>query len=413
MKKFISNLRTFLIIIVLLNFLFSSFSQDDYYPFPQTGAKWTVLHTKVGGDFWETREYKTADTITIENTLYRLLVYSCLENHYYAFREENKQIFFYIPDIGEVLMYDFNLNVGDTIFYDIALSGDFKIANSKCKHCDDFYSIRNEYVNYKHYQVVESIDKIVLADGSERKRFSLNCDIWIEGIGSIAKQGPLGPIALKFALCGDKYHFTCLRENENIIYLSPKCTDCLCGNTCEPVEDFAAEKCNNNCVLLSWSKHNSDLQVKKYTIFRNNEILSVTTDTTYMDENLPIGEYEYYVVTHYDNDCVSDSSNHVREKVEVGIEPITNYELQITLYPNPTTGELRITNRSHVSGKLSEANYELRVEKIEIFDIYGRKVLEPSLTVLWSYDLTVLQPGIYFVKIQTENGVVAKKLVKM
>ena len=98
---------------------------------------------------------------------------------------------------------------------------------------------------------------------------------------------------------------------------------------------------------------------------------------------------------------MSDSSNHVTERVELGVKPITNYELRITLYPNPTNGELRIENG------------ELRIMSVEIFDVYGRKILVPSLTVLRSYDLTVLHPGIYFVKITTEQGVVVKKVVKL
>jgi len=123
---------------------------------------------------------------------------------------------------------------------------------------------------------------------------------------------------------------------------------------------------------------------------------------------------------------VSDSSNHVTERVELGVKPITNYELRITLYPNPTNGELRIENG------------ELRIMSVEIFDVMGRKIplqciegvdgeagrgskegWQPRLLSVVEaqadgvvIDLTVLYPGIYFVKIRTENGVVVKKLVK-
>jgi len=80
----------------------------------------------------------------------------------------------------------------------------------------------------------------------------------------------------------------------------------------------------------------------------------------------------------------------------VGIPTITNYELQV--YPNPTTGQLRITN------------YELRENTvIEIFDIYGKNV-----TPLTSHssplilDISHLTNGMYFLKI--DNKVV--KIVK-
>jgi hypothetical protein len=76
----------------------------------------------------------------------------------------------------------------------------------------------------------------------------------------------------------------------------------------------------------------------------------------------------------------------------------------VILYPNPTTGELLV-----VSGKWL-------IEGVEVFDIYGRKLLEQklTLTVLLSYDLTVLQPGIYFVRVSFEGGnYVVKRVVVM
>jgi len=74
----------------------------------------------------------------------------------------------------------------------------------------------------------------------------------------------------------------------------------------------------------------------------------------------------------------------------------------ILVYPNPTTGELRIKNG------------ELRINGVEIYDVMGKKLLEEkeNLTFLRSYDLTVFPKGIYFLKITTENGVVAKKVIK-
>lgn len=74
----------------------------------------------------------------------------------------------------------------------------------------------------------------------------------------------------------------------------------------------------------------------------------------------------------------------------------------ITLYPNPTTGELTITS------------YELQVSGIEVFDIYGRKLLSQNsnLKLQTVINISHLQAGIYFVKIFTEQGEVIKKVVK-
>ena len=72
---------------------------------------------------------------------------------------------------------------------------------------------------------------------------------------------------------------------------------------------------------------------------------------------------------------------------------------RITLYPNPTTGELTITN------------YELEINSVEVFDVYGRKLKAESRRQN-VVDISDLAAGIYFVKISTEAGDVVKKVVK-
>jgi len=134
--------------------------------------------------------------------------------------------------------------------------------------------------------------------------------------------------------------------------------------------------------------------------------------TTYNDKGLSSGTSYYYNVVVADEANNKAAYNAVKAITKVGIEPITNDELRITVYPNPTTGKLRITND------------ELRIVNVEIYDVFGRKVYDDKnsygltvlrsygLTVLRSYDLTVFPAGIYFLKITTETGIVTKKIVK-
>jgi len=113
--------------------------------------------------------------------------------------------------------------------------------------------------------------------------------------------------------------------------------------------------------------------------------------------------------------AVSDNENK-------SILSIQNSKIEnITIHPNPTTGELIIENGG------------LKISNIEIFDIYGRKtgVKFPSNSLEgWaqsgrdgkegrepnadrvSVDISHLQAGIYFVKITTDKGEVVKKIVK-
>ena len=159
-------------------------------------------------------------------------------------------------------------------------------------------------------------------------------------------------------------------------------------------------KVANNSIQLQWL--NSAEDIRGYHVFRNNVRITNTmlTEATYLDENLPVGNYEYYVKTYYKEGCGSDSSNHVREAVEVGMEELRIENGELRIYPNPTNGELRIENG------------ELKIENIEIFDVYGRKIFNFQLSTFNSIDVSGLQAGIYFVRIATERGVVMRKVVK-
>jgi hypothetical protein len=159
---------------------------------------------------------------------------------------------------------------------------------------------------------------------------------------------------------------------------------------------------NLNSVQLQWS--NSADNIRGYHVYRNNTRITSTllTEATYFDENLPDGNYEYYVRTYYTIGCVSDSSNHVTERIELGVKGVKELE-GVSLFPNPTTGELRVTS------------YELRIMDVEVFDVYGRKLSSHHLITSSSHHLiniSHLQAGIYFVKIQTEKGDITKKIIK-
>jgi len=80
--------------------------------------------------------------------------------------------------------------------------------------------------------------------------------------------------------------------------------------------------------------------------------------------------------------------------------------MQIELYPNPTTGMLRVTSY--------DSNKGINPLVLEIYDIYGRNLTPHTsyLTPHTSLDISDLQDGIYFVKIYTEKGVVTKKVIK-
>jgi hypothetical protein len=122
----------------------------------------------------------------------------------------------------------------------------------------------------------------------------------------------------------------------------------------------------------------------------------------------------YKFVNWTKNGVVVSTANPYSFTVTEDVELVANFEESIGIvetlratslqvYPNPTTGELRITN------------YELEITGVEIFDVYGRNLLSHHHIVSSSHHLiniSHLPAGIYFVKITTEAGEVIRKVIK-
>ena len=134
-------------------------------------------------------------------------------------------------------------------------------------------------------------------------------------------------------------------------------------------------------------------------------------NTSFSDFGAPAG-YVYYIVEIMLNENCdigkansSIKSNMASNNPGVGISK--NETSGVAVYPNPTTGELRIE-----SG-------ELRIDNVEVFDIYGRKHestkarRDEGAKGEFVMDISELAVGVYFVKITTEGGEVVKKVVKM
>jgi len=192
------------------------------------------------------------------------------------------------------------------------------------------------------------------------------------------------------------YTSGCISEISNIVSESVEEEE-----ICEAINDLTSEIVNENNILLIWSVPISDLEIEGYNVFRNNTLLTdvLLAATSYLDENLTSGNYEYYVVAYYANACVSDSSNHVVEIIGLGINDFAD---GISIYPNPTTGQLTIE-----SGQLT-------IENVTFFDALGRNIFvypkdeENIITI----DISQLKVGIYFVHIQTITGITVKKILK-
>jgi hypothetical protein len=103
--------------------------------------------------------------------------------------------------------------------------------------------------------------------------------------------------------------------------------------------------------------------------------------------------------------CSTDTS--IDCNFTVSISESIRESKSVILFPNPATNELRIQSR--ILGT------ELRIERIEIYDVMGKKRLTPALSKgegAASIDVSTLTPGMYFVRVKIEKGIVTEKFIK-
>ncbi|MEP7128196.1 MAG: hypothetical protein ABI729_04985 [Chitinophagales bacterium] len=205
----------------------SSTSAQQYHPLVDSGNTWNVeMFTYESGsyDYWGSKLFLEGDT-SIQGFNCKILKFQSVYNYHYswpvgfppriwgvnyqseinslgALREDsNRKVFAILfttspwetlfPIVTNTWMplYDFNLEVGDTFFFDQA---SFVIANA--------------------------IDSVQILNGEWRKRISFNSilwegDNWMEGIGS--EGGVLGPYMDLFE---GVLSLRCFRKNDLLIY---------------------------------------------------------------------------------------------------------------------------------------------------------------------------------------------------
>jgi uncharacterized repeat protein (TIGR01451 family) len=82
---------------------------------------------------------------------------------------------------------------------------------------------------------------------------------------------------------------------------------------------------------------------------------------------------------------------------------IDDFEMgEIRLYPNPTTGELFITNSSPRNA----------VKSVEVIDTQGRLLLKQTGAGISKVDLGSLTTGIYLLRIQSEKGILVERVIR-
>ena len=135
--------------------------------------------------------------------------------------------------------------------------------------------------------------------------------------------------------------------------------------------------------------------VTQYTAGTNNDIYKFPeAATTIWDKQAGIGGIS---VVHGANNCFIPIADVTVDGV--GVEELSMENGELKIYPNPTTGELRIENG------------ELKIENVEIYDIYGKKISSHHLipTSSHHFDVSQLPAGIYFLKMGNKTAKFVKQ----
>lgn len=200
--------------ILLLFYTYTLTAQEIVNP----SKLWSSMeeHCQPWGSTYSTDYLKfDADTL-IGDIIYKRVWISEDENHenwnfYGAFiREENNRVYYRQMFEEEGLIYDFNLEIGDSVLID------------------------NPRAVSEIWLLLSDIDSVETTDGM-RERWKLtsndypNTEYWIRGIGS--QTGVLNSSSGIFGgLCG-LYTLLCQKENGELVYLNPEFESCFLYTT--------------------------------------------------------------------------------------------------------------------------------------------------------------------------------------
>ncbi len=193
----------------------------QYVPFPGSNAVWSELYwssespavynkyalfnedTIINGvTYHKLFHAANSATITRENSVCIAGIREDSQKRIFV----NSSMFQFTPDIKEVLLYDFSINVGDTLG----------------QHNDTIGAIFSP----PGYLVVKDIDTILIQN-SMRKVFSFNhfpWTVWIEGIGNV--QGLIFPSG-DLTTGGANSELICMHQNEILKYYNPDYDGCV------------------------------------------------------------------------------------------------------------------------------------------------------------------------------------------
>lgn len=163
-------------------------------------------------------------------------------------------------------------------------------------------------------------------------------------------------------------------------------------------QNLSANAIDANSISLSWT---SAKNATSYNVYRGTEKLANVTTTYYLAEGLEPNTEYCFTITALNGITESEKSAEACAKTldNVGLNELSS---SLNVYPNPVNDKLYI-----------EA--EVKIEDVAIYTITGVMVGQQTTSngqQTLTLDLSELNSGIYFVRINTDKGEIVKKIVK-
>jgi hypothetical protein len=149
----------------------------------------------------------------------------------------------------------------------------------------------------------------------------------------------------------------------------------------------------NGNVDIAWEAPEGCLAADSYNIYRDGSLVGSSATTEYSDTDLPNGFYEYFIRAVY---YFGESGNSDPAYVLVGINELQAGDFEI--FPNPASQKVTV-------------NSAIIIKNIRVLNNFGQQILDKEVNnTHFEINVSQYKPGIYFIKIETGDGLTVKKM---
>ena len=139
----------------------------------------------------------------------------------------------------------------------------------------------------------------------------------------------------------------------------------------------------------------AESDVLHYEIYCDSRFMGTTEELSYTDMTATGSFYYIYSVRPIYEDCSGMMSHLVADYINDVDE---NNTIKATIYPNPSQNEFNIVCDN--------------MTRITVYNVMGSKIMDTDVNSS-RYSISSLESGVYFINIETTNGSIVKKVVKL